>query len=126
MPTAGFSDENHMNQFIGFLVAASMFVPFASGVAQAKPLESRPAAIEKPCLEQGDANRCFELGYKFLNAKGKNSKRLARYYFRVGCAAKMQKSNCSAEEAKYAARDFTQTNRSIASQKGAVKASAKK
>lgn len=102
-------------------IAASMLIPFlGAGQAEAKPLQSRPAEREKPCIEKGDANACFALGYEFMRAKGANSKKLARYYFREGCKAKMGKTSCSATEAKLAARDFTQ-DRAIASPKPATK-----
>lgn len=119
MPKACFAEEKGMKTLIGLLMATTLTL--AMTPAMAKPLVSRPAAIEKPCLEQGDANRCFELGYKFMHEKGKNSKKLARYYFQVGCQAKLQKSTCNPDEAKLAARDFTQS-RVIASKPGPVKA----
>ena len=112
MPSAGFSDELVMKTLFAFLSAAAVTLTITS--AQAGPLVSRPAEFEKPCLEKGDANRCFELGYRFMRENGKNSKKLARYYFQKGCEAKTQRA-CSPAEAKYAARDFTQTNRAVAS-----------
>ncbi|MES2962696.1 MAG: hypothetical protein V4760_02320 [Bdellovibrionota bacterium] len=98
-----------------FALLSAAAVTLAITPASAGPLVSRPAEFEKPCLEKGDANRCFELGYKFMRENGKNSKTLARYYFQKGCAVKSQRT-CSPREAKLAARDFTDTNRVVASQ----------
>lgn len=115
MLTAGFADEIRMKTLITIL--AVTLATLTLDPASAKPLMSRPAEIEKPCIEKGDANRCYELGYRFMREKTKHSKKLARYYFQKGCSLQMQKS-CSPMEAKYAARDFNQS-RVIASQKGA-------
>ena len=100
------------------MFVAACLVIFSAPLAQAEKLVSAMSEEEKPCLKNGEAGRCFELGFHFMGEKSKASKKLARYYFAYGCS--LQKGHmCSIEEIKTAAFDV-KSSRSIASQKPSI------
>lgn len=98
------------------LLAVSILFSATASIASAEIIKSAVSNSEKPCLVKHDANSCMMLGYRFMHAKGKNTKKLARYYFQYGCSIKMGRA-CSVNETKTVAGDFRAEVRAIASQR---------
>ena len=110
-----------MKRLLKFSIVSGLWAAIAAfallpDLAHAEAVKSVETSFDKTCLKSGDSARCFEIGTQFLKEKGKNSRKLARYYFRAGCSAQL-KHSCSAAEAKAVTKLYLSSGRAVASEK---------